>query len=209
MFKHWLHHFVNNMIASQMISKLYILRNILIVTIFTIFFSNQTQAQPRKGKFMDVSIGLGISAPFDDVDISGSGFYAQGEYVYGLTKWFGVRPYAGFVFTSPDKSNKYDRFGYKVTSSAFLFGAKTRVSAPIPWIAPYFEIGVGASTGTFVTYTPYVNIEEKGLLMHIPFSIGLALGRKHNYEIAFKYYYHPSVKQFSGAAAFGFSFPLD
>jgi hypothetical protein len=44
--------------------------------------------------------------------------------------------------------------------------------------------------------------------MHIPFTIGLAIGRKHNLDFAFTYYYQPSVEQFSGATAIGFSFPL-
>ena len=44
--------------------------------------------------------------------------------------------------------------------------------------------------------------------MHIPWSIGVALGPKHNFEISFTYYDHPSVDQTCGAAAFGFSFPL-
>ncbi len=189
--------------------KLHALRNFLTIIILTAIFSNITEAQTKKGRFVDVAIGYGISAPFDDVDILGSGFYAQGEYVYGLTTWFQVRPYAGFVLTSADKNEKYDQFGYKVTSNAFLLGAKTRISAPIPWVAPYFEIGIGASMGAFVTHTPFVNIEKKGILFHIPLSIGLALGRRHNYQIAFKYYYHPSVEQFSGAAALGFTFPLD
>lgn len=193
--------------SKQMPNTLHTLRNFLTITILAIFFSHFVEAQTRKS--LDVSIGMGISAPFDDVDITGSGFYAQGEYVYDLTTWFGLRPYAGLVLTSADKNAKYDPFGYKVTSNAFLLGAKTRISAPIPWVAPYFEIGIGASVGTFVTSTPFVNMEEKGVLMHVPLSIGLALGRKHNYEIAFKYYYHPSVEQFSGAAALGFSFPLD
>jgi hypothetical protein len=45
--------------------------------------------------------------------------------------------------------------------------------------------------------------------MHIPFSIGLALGPKHNIDVGFTYYYQPSVQQFSGATAIGFSFPLN
>ena len=44
--------------------------------------------------------------------------------------------------------------------------------------------------------------------MHIPFTIGLAIGRKHNIDFALTYYYQPAVDQFSGATAVGFSFPL-
>ena len=41
----------------------------------------------------------------------------------------------------------------KVETKAFLLGAKARVHAPIPWIAPYTEIGTGTSIGKFETLT--------------------------------------------------------
>lgn len=185
------------------------LRNFFVIVLFTTCLSNSVKAQPRKGRFIDVSVGLGLSAPYDDIDISGSGFYAQGEYVFGLTKWVGIRPYAGIVITSPDTNNLQYQQDYKVTSKAFLFGGKARICAPIPWVAPYFEIGVGASIGSFETYTPFTDIKENGILMHVPFSLGLALGRKHNIDVAFTYYFTPAAKQFSGAAAFGFTFPIN
>jgi hypothetical protein len=187
------------------------LRNFFVVALFTIFLFNTAKAQPRKGRFLDVSAGLGMSAPDDVAEIEGSGFYAQGEYVFGFTKWIGIRPYAGIIITSPGaiKDPHYQGEDYRVTSKAFLFGGKARICAPIPWVAPYFEIGVGASIGSFVTYTPYTNIKNEGMLMHIPFSLGLALGPKNNIDVAFTYYFTPEAKQFSGAAAIGFTFPLN
>jgi len=80
------------------------LRTIFAITISTILLSNLAKSQPRKGKFIDISVGFGLSAPYDDVDITGSGFYAKGEYVFGITKWFGIRPYAGLVLTSADNN---------------------------------------------------------------------------------------------------------
>lgn len=187
------------------------IRNFFVIALFTICLSNPANAQPRKGRFIDVSIGLGLSAPYDDVDISGSGFYAQGEYVFGLTKWVGIRPYAGIVITSPDGITNplYQQEDYKVTSKAFLFGGKARICAPIPWVAPYFEIGVGTSIGSFETYTPSTAIKKNGIVMHVPFSFGLALGRKHNIDAAFTYYFTPAAEQISGAVAFGFTFPIN
>ena len=177
------------------------------ITFFTLFLTPKTNAQPKTGQYFDASIGFGLSAPYDEVDVSGSGFYAQGEYVFGLTKWFGIRPYAGVIITSPEDNPNLPDY-YKVTSNAFLFGGKARVAAPIPWIAPYFEVGIGGSIGSFETHTPLTNLKKNGLLMHIPFSVGLALGPKHNFEFEFTYYYHQSVQQFTGAVAIGFSFPV-
>lgn len=176
------------------------------LTLFVLLFTDQSNAQPYKGRSFKASIGLGLSAPYDDVDLTGSGFYAQGEYVFGISKWFGIRPYAGVIFTHADKNENLP--GYKVTSDAFLFGGKARILAPIPYVAPYFELGVGGSIGSFETYTPFTDIKKNGFLMHIPVSIGLALGRQHNCEFELTYYYHPDAEQFSGAAAIGLTFPL-
>jgi hypothetical protein len=114
------------------------------------------------------------------------------------------------VITSPD-DNKNQQFpeDFQVTTKAFFLGGKARVAAPIPWVAPYFEVGIGASMGSFKTITPEFNIKKSGVLMHVPFSIGLALGRKHNFDVGFTYYIHDAAKQFNGAFAVGYSFPLD
>ena len=176
-----------------------------IVVILTILASIQVKAQLIKEKSIDVSIGYGLSAPYDDVDITGSGFYLQGEYVLTFTKWFDLRPYAGLILIKSSKQNTQE---YRSIANAFLIGGKTRITAPIPWVAPYVELGIGASVGSFETVTPFTNIRDSGLLIHIPFSIGLELGPKHNFDIAFTYYFHNSVEQFAGAAAVGISIPL-
>lgn len=180
------------------------------VIFFMLFFSTLTNAQPRKGEFIQGSLGLGLSAPYEDVDLYGSGFYTQVEYVLALKKWFGVRPYAGFIYTTPNTYEvREDLSQYRVSSKAALLGGKIRVAAPIPWVAPYIECGLGVSIGSFETYTPNINIKKSGLQAHIPFSLGLAIGRKHNFDVAFTYYFQPALEQVAGAAAVGFSLPLN
>ncbi|WP_394759186.1 hypothetical protein [Flavobacterium sp.] len=180
----------------------------IVTLIFSILFNNSTLAQEKKSEFINASLGFGMCAPYDETDLTGTGFYAQGEYVCNLASWFAFRPYAGVVIASGD-TNELGMQEYKIKSNAFLLGTKFRLSAPIPYIAPFLESGVGLSTGSFQTYTPYTNLKKDGVLLHIPFSLGLALGRRHNFEVKFSYYYHPSIKQFSGATAVGFSFPLN
>lgn len=177
--------------------------------IFIAFISLTASAQSKQTNSIDVSIGIGLSAPIEDVDIIGRGFYLQGEYVHRLANWFDVRPYAGMVITNPENNEtEENELLYKVTAKAFLFGGKARITAPIPWVAPYLEIGLGGSIGSFETFTPYTNIKKNGFLYHIPFSLGVQLGPKHNVDLAFSYYVHPSVEQVSGAAAIGVSIPL-
>ena len=180
----------------------------IIIIIFSIFLALQVNAQ-EKTQSINIALGLGLSAPFEAYDITGTGFYLQGEYVLDLASWIDIRPYAGLILTHANTDDSLpNEPTYKVTSNAILLGGKTRIKAPIPWVSPYLEIGLGASIGSFKTFTPSRNIEKNGLLFHIPFSIGLELGRKHNFDIAFTYYFHSSIEQFSGAAAFGLSIPL-
>lgn len=179
----------------------------LIACLFAGTFMNHAYAQLQEGKYINASAGLGLCAPYDESDAIGTGFYAQGEYVWNLTGWFGIRPYAGVIAASGE-SDQNDMQEWKIKSNAALLGAKVRVAAPIPYVAPFIESGLGMSIGSFETYTPGTNIKKNGALLHIPLSLGLAIGRKHDYEVKFTYYYHESAKQFSGAAAFGISFPL-
>jgi len=180
-----------------------------LLIILAIVASTGAQAQFIKERSIDVSIGLGVSAPYGEEDFYGTGFYAQGEYVLSPATWIDFRPYAGFISTKMDNGDtEVVEAGYKSTAKAFLIGGKTRITAPIPWIAPYFEIGIGASIGSFANITPYTNIEDSGVISHLPLSLGLELGPKHNVNIGFTYYFHNSMEQFAGAAAFGLSFPL-
>ena len=179
-----------------------------IAFIFSGTLFNSIYAQPKEGEFIDISAGIGLCAPNDDSNISGSGFYAQAEYVWSPLSWFGVRPYAGLILASGE-SEEGEVPQFRLKSNAALLGAKIRLAAPIPYIAPFIECGVGLSAGSFETYTQDIDIKKSGILLHIPVTLGLALGRKHSVEVKFTYYFHESVEQFSGAAAVGFSFPIN
>lgn len=168
-----------------------------------------TTAQFVKERSLDIAIGYGLSAPYDDVDVVGTGFYLQGEYVIGLASWLQLRPYAGLIFASTNnRDNAPNEPDYRSDSNGVLLGGKARITAPIPWVAPYVEGGIGASIGSFETVTPGTNLEAGGLIYHIPFTLGLALGPKNNIDVAFTYYFHPTVRQYAGAAALGISIPL-
>lgn len=186
--------------------------NLSLILIFTLFFSNKANAQ-TEGRFIKASIGFGSStSDYEEENpevIDGFGFYTQGEYIIGLTRWFSVRPYAGAIFTSTDDDKIKNPQGYKVETNAFLLGTKVRLCAPIPWVAPFIETGIGASIGSFKTYTNYVNEKKSGVFAHIPIGLGLALGRKNNIEIEVSFYSNLSTKQSFGGFAAGYSFPLD
>ena len=193
------------------------LRNSLLIILFTLFFANHTKAQPRVGKYINVSVGLGLSSSYnienygnqDELEVDGDGFFAQGEYIIGISKWFGIRPYAGLLLTSSDGGNPQGEPNYKITTDVFMLGAKARLCAPIPYVAPFIELGIGTSIGSFHTFTPSTNYKKSTVLMHVPVSFGLAVGRHHNIELALSYYMTPAANQISGAVALGYSFPIN
>jgi hypothetical protein len=187
-------------------TKLYF--SFITTTLLSLISSNPIYAQPKKGEFIHASLGIGLVAAQDESEAYGSGFYAQAEYVLSPYSWLGVRPYIGLVAASGE-TEEGETEQYSLKSNAGLLGIKGRLAAPIPYIAPFIEAGVGMSVGSFETFTAYTAVKKSGLLMHIPFSLGLAIGRKHNFEIKYTYYYHDSARQFSGAAALGFTFPLN
>jgi len=181
------------------------IKNLLLVVF--ILQCCQLPAQQDQQRSIEVSVGYGLSLPYDDIDVSGSGFYLQGEYVLLLSKWIDFRPYVGLIFTSESNDDEAS-LPYLATANAGLIGAKARLTAPIKWIAPYIELGLGGSIGSFETLTPQTTIDKSGLQFHIPLSLGLQLGPKKNIDLGFLYYFHPGVEQIIGAAAFGISIPL-
>jgi hypothetical protein len=172
-------------------------------------------AQPREGRSLDVALGVGLSAPLTGRhnDSGGVGALAKAEYAFGVTSWFGVRPYGALLLTWPsgkdDDFCEYYRVDCEVTAKIALIGGKVRLFAPIPYIAPFLDLGLGASAGVLRTRTLDEDIDRKGVTVHIPFGVGLALGRDHSVEIAFVYFYHPIEKQTNGGVTIGLSFPLD
>ncbi|MBT8245938.1 MAG: hypothetical protein HKP48_00450 [Winogradskyella sp.] len=180
----------------------------LLIIILGLSFTSMN-AQFIKEKSINTSVGFGLSAPYEDIDVYGSGFYAQGELVLKAASWVDFRPYAGVILTK-DRDNNDSSLPpeLKSTANAFMTGLKTRIKAPIPYVSPFIEIGVGFSVGSFETVTFTQNINKSGFLFHIPFSLGLELGKNHNVDLAFTYYFHESAEQFSGAFAVGINFPL-
>ncbi len=185
------------------------MRKILVI-IFAILASNQVKAQFIQEQSTNVSIGLGMSAPYDETDLlRGAGAYAQGEYVLSPATWIDIRPYAGIILTKFKEDDPEEvQPRYRSSANVFLIGGKTRITAPVPFVAPYFEIGVGASIGNFETYTPTTSIEESGVFVHIPVSLGLKIESLQNVDIRLTSYFHNNLQQFTGAAAIGISFPV-
>jgi len=181
-----------------------------LILLMIVLTSNLVEAQFIKEKSINAQIGYGLSVPNNSVDdIVDDGFFAQGELVLKVASWIEFRPYAGFILTNSNGKDLNDNpTNEKAESKAFLLGGKVRVRAPIPWVTPYVEIGIGTSIGKFETFTAFYNIDKSGIIYHIPISIGLELGRNNNVDLGFAYYLQPFVEQYAGAFAVGITFPL-
>lgn len=186
------------------------MKKILFVSIL-LLTSYLTQAQFIKEKSINAQIGYGISVPYNSVgNVADGGFFLQGELILKAASWVELRPYAGVIFTNSNgKDLNNNPTSEKAESKAFNLGGKARVRAPIPWVAPYLEGGIGVSLGKFETSTVFKYISRSGIIYHIPFSLGLELGRNNNVDLGLTYFYQPTVEQYSGAFAVGLTFPLN
>jgi hypothetical protein len=167
--------------------------------------------EPEPPHRLHISGGFGYAFPFDeeanDAGAEGIGAYAQVEYIYRALEAVTPRAYAGVVF-APSGGN-CDVSPCDVSAQILFIGVKGRLLAPIPYVAPFLEIGIGGSLGQLTTRVDeIVDRSQSGVNYHIPFGLGLALGEYHQYELSFQYLFHPAARQFCGAFAFGFEFPL-
>lgn len=89
--------------------------------VVVLFLANTARAQLLMAKSIDASIGFGLSTPYDEnVDVSSSGFYLQGEYVFEMLSWIDVRPYAGLILTgSKNRDLDANDTDFKSTANAF------------------------------------------------------------------------------------------
>lgn len=81
--------------------------------------------------------------------------------------------------------------------------------APIPYVGPFFELGIGGSAGHMNTEDRAVpRVRWSGATYHVPFAIGIAFGARHQVEVAFAYMDHPEQHQTNGGVAAGLVFRL-
>ena len=184
---------------------------LFLVVTSVLLFAGSAHAQPRTDPSLGITVGAGFSFPDDDSDVSGSGLYATVEYVKFVTRWIGLRPYAGLLITTPDDDDeRCAQVGRQceVTANIGFLGAKARLALPIPYVAPFLEIGFGASVGSLRTLTPDTDDEVNGVTSHVVLNIGMAIGRHHEVEISLPTTIHSAAQQFEGAIAFGFNLAL-
>jgi hypothetical protein len=161
------------------------------------------------GHVLDLSGGVGFTFTTEaDHKGQGTGGFFDAEYVFLPGSFFTPRLYAGSFMTF--SNSRSCRTGpCEVKSQIFFAGAKARVMIPIPYVAPFLELGVGFSLGYLVTVDePDVDERTRGAALHIPVTVGLAVGARHQFDIELSYLFHPSQRQVEGGIGFGIGIPL-
>lgn len=106
----------------------------------------------REPRFASVSAGLGISSATSQGDAAlAEGFYAAGEFGVALSEWVSPRLYGGLLMTFPVQQGCQRATGCDVSDKIAFVGGKVRFLAPIPYVAPFIELGLGLSAGSFRT----------------------------------------------------------
>jgi hypothetical protein len=159
---------------------------------------------------LEILAGLGISiAGGSAYKGTGEGGFAEAEYVFRPHSAVSPRLYGGVLITFPNRNSCATPEFCDVESQIAFLGAKVRLMAPIPYVGPYLELGLGASVGNLRTLDGSMLDEtSRGVTFHVPVALGLALGRQHDYDIGFSYLFHLDIKNVGGAVAFGFGFAV-
>lgn len=159
---------------------------------------------------MAVAAGLGITAPANSEESAergaGIGGFAETSYHYRFSRWVRPSVYSGLHITVP----KQDCGGACEVSAQFLFlGWQVRAIVPITYVAPYIETGLGASLGNFAVQSDSgVNEGLTGATYHVPLTLGVMVGERHEFDASLRYLYHPGLV-ISGGIGLGFGFPLE
>ena len=142
--------------------------------------------------------------------------YGLGVYLEAAKLWrrnTGAQPqlYAGLVATGTRASScPPGDFPCDISATTVQAGGKVRIMVPIPYLGPFLELGAGFSAGRIVSERGYPDDDRaSGLLFHIPFAIGVAVGPEHRTTVAFTYLVYPGKAHVDGAFAIGYDLPLD
>jgi len=161
-------------------------------------------------QFVSVDAGYGLSSPTSSSTPGGEGGYAKVEYYLQPSPWFSPRAYAGLLVTFPSRDSYCDQKGIHcdVSAKIGLLGVKGRLTIPIPYVAPFLELGVGTSVGAISTKTELIHKDMAGVTYHFPLALGVSLGEDHNFDLQILFYFHPSEKQANGGIGLGFCFQI-
>ena len=169
-----------------------------------------TEVRQVAPRFFTFSIGYGVSAaevPRGTTGSTGDGIYVMGEYWAKPFSWLHLRSYVGFLGTSANQTECQLAGGCDVSEDIGFVGGKLRLLAPIPYVAPFIETGLGLSFGTIHATDVGVDRTTTGAVLDIPLGFGLSLLAQHNFDVMISYLFHLGAEAFGGAISIGLTIP--
>jgi len=155
-----------------------------------------------------VLVGVGPSFAFADTSAqasSGTGVQAEATWVRWPDGWFSPRLGAGLAFSGGGRSCDDGLSPCEVLARYLHATARARLMAPIPWVAPYFEVGLGVAVGQHTARVGQV-VDRSGIGagLAVPFALGLAVGPRHEVEVGIQYLSLPTWRLVGGGFLLGF-----
>jgi hypothetical protein len=140
---------------------------------------------------------------------SGTGASVEGVYLFRRNSWLTPRLYAGLVVT-PTSSTCLSFTQPCDVHAAFVHGGgRVRLEAPIRWVAPFLEVGLGLAVGSHTTrVAAELDSSGFGVTYTVPVSFGLAMGQRHQYTAAIAASYLPGWHLTAAGFTVGFGFAL-
>src|SRR5262245_34834938 len=110
-------------------------------------------------QFLSIEAGYGMTLAFKGSVPRGDGFYASVAYVLVPSAWVRGAAYAGTALTFSGTSSGCREAGLEcdVSTKIGFLGIKGRLTIPIPFVAPFLELGIGTSIGEIRTRTRITN----------------------------------------------------
>jgi hypothetical protein len=158
---------------------------------------------------VSVMAGVGLVAPESSVNGIGSGAIGGAEYAYQALHWVAPRSYAGVLFAGPGGGCDRGVDPCELSAEILFAGAKGRLMAPIPYVGPFFEVGLGASAGKLSTRIGAdVDTTMSGVDYHVPVGLGIGFGPTHEVQVSFQYLFHPRADVVAGGVVLAYAVVL-
>ena len=156
--------------------------------------------------YLQVSAGLGYATAGARNDGQGEGVAAGLEYVNPWNLRLSGRVYVGGIYASADESSCGSSVApCAVSSRIAVIGLRLRWLPIVRRrVGPFVKAGIGLSLGEMETRLgadgshPAIDEHRTGGI-HIPLSLGLAIGRAARHDISVDYFIHPGSEHLAGS----------
>lgn len=154
-------------------------------------------AQPNLGTSIQGRASVSNAYSGQHEEPLGAGYTLQADFIIAPYEWFNVRAYLGMIKVGRRANDEYcEQQGIHchVTAHGAIGGLMARLTVPIPWISPFIGAGLGSTFGRYSHRTPNDYTRRNGMFMHVPLTLGLALGPHSEVDLGATVLRHPGSR---------------